>query len=419
MRTRARCRARPGHRPPGRRSPRPEGAASRRRPQERSRDREAERAAERTRPRSASTILEAARRSTTARRRRARSCPPTNELIWGILSFAVVLFLLWKFGWPGHQEGHGGPHRADPRRPRAGRSRARPRPSGPGEYQAQLADASNESARIIEEARQTADAMRRDRSAGRGRASPRCARRPPPTSRRPRRRPWPTSGARSPRSPSVPPSEVVEHNLDRETNRALVESLHRPGRTRRRTDGRARTDVSAYAEALFADRQRRGRRSARSRTSCSASPGSSRATTSCATTLSRPAHPGRPAASRSSRTCSAARPSRPPSTSCRWWSATAGSASCRPSSTAHDRAQAAAEADKEVAEVRSAIPLTDDQKRPPGRGPRQGDRQAGRGQGHRRPVGQGRPRRPGGRHRHRRLGPPPPRTAPQRSSSAN
>ena len=49
-----------------------------------------------------------------------------------------------------------------------------------------------------------------------------------------------------------------------------------------------RRTVDAYAEALFDGRQRRGRRWRRSRTSCSASPGSSRPTTSCATTLTDP-----------------------------------------------------------------------------------------------------------------------------------
>ena len=36
----------------------------------------------------------------TRRSRTTRSLPETPELIWGTLSFLVVLFLLWKFAWP-------------------------------------------------------------------------------------------------------------------------------------------------------------------------------------------------------------------------------------------------------------------------------------------------------------------------------
>ena len=79
-------------------------------------------------------------------------------------------------------------------------------------------------------------------------------------------------------------------------------------------------------------------------------------------TLDRPAHPGPLAASRSSRTSSTARP-QPTTTSAssRWWSAPAGSATC-PAIIDELVAIAAREANKEVAEVRSAIDLTDDQK---------------------------------------------------------
>jgi F-type H+-transporting ATPase subunit b len=88
--------------------------------------------------------------------------PATNELIWGSLSFAVLVFLLYKFAWPGLRQGMA----ARTERIRSDLEEAeRAKADAQGvldEYQRQLADARNESARIIEEARQSADAMRRD-----------------------------------------------------------------------------------------------------------------------------------------------------------------------------------------------------------------------------------------------------------------
>ena len=74
------------------------------------------------------------------------------------------------------------------------------------EYEAKLADARHEAGRIIEEARQDADAYRTDKRAEADAEVAASASRPRPTSRRPRPRPSPTSAARWPRWPSVPPS---------------------------------------------------------------------------------------------------------------------------------------------------------------------------------------------------------------------
>ncbi|MEY2458714.1 MAG: F-type H+-transporting ATPase subunit b [Acidimicrobiaceae bacterium] len=88
--------------------------------------------------------------------------PATNELIWGMISFFAIFLLLWKFAWPGLKSGL----EARTERIRADLEAAE---TSKGEadhiladYKAQLADARNESARIIEEARQAADALRRD-----------------------------------------------------------------------------------------------------------------------------------------------------------------------------------------------------------------------------------------------------------------
>ncbi len=88
--------------------------------------------------------------------------PETNEIIWGAISFAVLFFLLWKFAYPGLKKGV-----AD----RSERIRTdldaaeQAKADAEGvlvQYRAQLADAKTEAARIIEEARQQADAIKRE-----------------------------------------------------------------------------------------------------------------------------------------------------------------------------------------------------------------------------------------------------------------
>ena len=102
------------------------------------------------------------------------------------------------------------------------------------DYQAQLADARTEASRIIEEARQSADAVAgRSRAAGRRPRSPSCASVPRPTSRRPSSRPSPTCGPRWRQLAIGAAERVVERNLDRETQLQLVENyINQVGATR-------------------------------------------------------------------------------------------------------------------------------------------------------------------------------------------
>jgi F-type H+-transporting ATPase subunit b len=88
--------------------------------------------------------------------------PATNELIWGAISFTVLFVLLWKLAYPGIKKG------MEARTERiqtsvddaeAAKNEAQ---SVLDDYRRQLADARNESARIIEEARQQADALKKD-----------------------------------------------------------------------------------------------------------------------------------------------------------------------------------------------------------------------------------------------------------------
>ena len=90
--------------------------------------------------------------------------PPINELIWGAISFAVLFALLTKFAYPGIKKGMADRTeriRTDLEGAEAAKADAQ---RVLDEYRAQLADAKTEAGRIIEEARQQADALKRDQA---------------------------------------------------------------------------------------------------------------------------------------------------------------------------------------------------------------------------------------------------------------
>ncbi|MEO6988369.1 MAG: F0F1 ATP synthase subunit B [Aquihabitans sp.] len=86
--------------------------------------------------------------------------PELPEIIWGTFGFVVVMFGMWKFALPAMkttldaraEKIRGDIDSAETQKAEASEILA--------EYKAQLTDARNESARIIEEARQTADEMK-------------------------------------------------------------------------------------------------------------------------------------------------------------------------------------------------------------------------------------------------------------------
>jgi F-type H+-transporting ATPase subunit b len=88
--------------------------------------------------------------------------PSVNELVWGALSFLILFAILAKYGYPQVKKG------MDARSERIRKSLEEAEGAKDEahsileQYQRQLADAKNESARIIEEARQTADRLRQD-----------------------------------------------------------------------------------------------------------------------------------------------------------------------------------------------------------------------------------------------------------------
>jgi F-type H+-transporting ATPase subunit b len=91
--------------------------------------------------------------------------PAIDELVWGILSFLVLLFVMWKFAYPAVQKGMEARTeriRADLDAAESAKTEATSVLDG---YRAELAGAKSEAGRIIEEARQAADALKKDQEA--------------------------------------------------------------------------------------------------------------------------------------------------------------------------------------------------------------------------------------------------------------
>jgi F-type H+-transporting ATPase subunit b len=91
--------------------------------------------------------------------------PATDELIWGAISFVALFLLLRKFAYPQIKKGmeaRAERIRNDLQAAEAQRNEAE---GVLAEYRAQLNDARSEAGRIIEEARQAADAIKRDQEA--------------------------------------------------------------------------------------------------------------------------------------------------------------------------------------------------------------------------------------------------------------
>ena len=89
--------------------------------------------------------------------------PETNELIWGALSFLVVFWALAKFGFPAIKKGledRAEKIQADLDEAESAKAAVT---SKAAEYDAKLAEARHEAARIIEEARQDADQYRQSK----------------------------------------------------------------------------------------------------------------------------------------------------------------------------------------------------------------------------------------------------------------
>jgi F-type H+-transporting ATPase subunit b len=149
--------------------------------------------------------------------------PAANEMIWGALSFLVLLVLIYKVGFPLLKKGMD----ARAEKIRATLTEAdRAKDEAETileEYRRQLADAKSEAGRIIEEARQAADKIRQDL---RKQAEAEVA--------EVKQRAQDDIAAMATRTMGDLRAQVsllaielaekvVERNLDRDTNRALIE----------------------------------------------------------------------------------------------------------------------------------------------------------------------------------------------------
>jgi len=88
--------------------------------------------------------------------------PETKEIVWGSISFLVLLFAMSKFAYPAikkSMDARSEKIRSDLDNAERVKTEAE---TVLEDYKRQMADARNESNRIIEEARQTADQLRRD-----------------------------------------------------------------------------------------------------------------------------------------------------------------------------------------------------------------------------------------------------------------
>lgn len=88
--------------------------------------------------------------------------PATNELVWGALSFLALLVALWKFGLPAVTNMSNERTRRISNDLQVAETARLEAETVLAQYQRQLADARAESTRIIDEARQQAEQVRRD-----------------------------------------------------------------------------------------------------------------------------------------------------------------------------------------------------------------------------------------------------------------
>jgi F-type H+-transporting ATPase subunit b len=149
--------------------------------------------------------------------------PATNEIIWGALSFLLLLLLMWRFAFPALKQGMDArAQRIRDNLDEAERTKADAQRILE-DYQRQLADAKNESARIIEEARQTAEQLRRDLMARAEAEVQELRQRVNDDLHAAQERALSDVRAQVAELAIGAAEIVVQRNLDAETNRALVE----------------------------------------------------------------------------------------------------------------------------------------------------------------------------------------------------
>jgi F-type H+-transporting ATPase subunit b len=151
--------------------------------------------------------------------------PSGAEIFWGSLSFVILFILMAKLAFPAAQKSM----QARTERIRSSLDDAeRVRTEAQtilDDYQHQLADARNESNRIIEEARQTADQLRQDLMATAERDAAALRQKTMEDLRAAQERAMADLRAQVAQIAIVAAEKIIERNLDRDTQTALVESV--------------------------------------------------------------------------------------------------------------------------------------------------------------------------------------------------
>jgi len=150
--------------------------------------------------------------------------PATPELIWGGIAFAIVAFALMKFAFPGIKKSlaareekiRGDLEGAERARREAEEEKAR--------YEAQLGDARAQANRIVEEAREAAEQVRRDLIARAESDAAEIRTRAQEDARLAAERAMSDLQGRVTDLSIELAEKIVEHNLDHDTQVALVES---------------------------------------------------------------------------------------------------------------------------------------------------------------------------------------------------
>jgi F-type H+-transporting ATPase subunit b len=150
--------------------------------------------------------------------------PDTTELVWGSISFVLLLVLLWKVALPPVRKSMAArTERIRANLDSAERSKAEAQ-TVLDEYQRRLADAKNEANRIIEEGRQTADRVRKDLIAKAEADAAELRQRAAADIEAAKGQALEELRASLTALAIDLAEKVVERNLDRDTNTALVES---------------------------------------------------------------------------------------------------------------------------------------------------------------------------------------------------
>lgn len=150
--------------------------------------------------------------------------PETNEIIWGGLAFVVLLLVMWKYALPPVRNMM--KQREDRIRDDLERAeQARMEAEGElANYRRQVADARNEAARIIEEARQSADEVKRQIQSQAESDAAETRTRAQEDIRLASERAQADLQGRVAELSIELAEKIVERNLDRDTQLALVES---------------------------------------------------------------------------------------------------------------------------------------------------------------------------------------------------